>query len=40
MKEEIIVKSCKEMTKTKIMSENGELSLENTTIIIFDKSIV
>ncbi|HKO40612.1 MAG TPA: hypothetical protein VJU85_05070 [Nitrososphaeraceae archaeon] len=40
MKEELIVKIGKEMTKTKIMSENDELSLENTTIIIFDKSIV
>jgi hypothetical protein len=40
MKEEITVKSGKEMPKTKIMSENDELSLENTTIIIFDKSIV
>jgi hypothetical protein len=40
MKEVIIVKSGKEMTKTKIMSENVELSLENPNIIIFDKSIV
>ena len=27
------------MTKTKIMSENDKLSLENTTIIIFDKTL-